>query len=97
MSATNFLVTLTKARRKQTFEILKFVNEVVNQYEQAADGEKNHVAKEGALRMIGILAPVILGKKSPIADQVEYFLIRYVFPDFANTQGYLQSPCVRHD
>ena len=91
VSATNFLVTLTKARRKQTFEILKFVNEVVNQYELAADGEKNHVAKEGALRMIGILAPVILGKKSPIADQVEYFLIRYVFPDFANPQGYLRA------
>ncbi len=91
VAATNFLVTLTKARRKQTFEILKFINEVVNQYEQAADGDKNHIAKEGALRMIGILAPVILGKKSPIADQVEYFLIRYVFPDFNSSEGYLRA------
>ncbi|KAK3372429.1 armadillo-type protein [Podospora didyma] len=91
VSATNFMVTLTKARRKQTFEILKFINEVVNQYEQAPEGEKNHIAKEGALRMIGTLAPVILGKKSPIADQVEYFLVRYVFPDFASSQGFLRA------
>ncbi|KAK0725706.1 armadillo-type protein [Lasiosphaeris hirsuta] len=91
VSATNFLVTLTKARRKQTFEILKFINEVVNQYELAPEGEKNHIAKEGALRMIGTLAPVILGKKSPIADQVEYFIVRYVFPEFTNQQGFLRA------
>jgi importin-7 len=91
VAANNFLVSLTKARRKQTFEILKFINEVVNQYEQAADDKKNHIAKEGALRMIGTLAPVILGKKSPIADQVEYFLVRYVFPDFSSSQGALRA------
>lgn len=91
VAATNFLVSLTKTRRKQTFEILKFINELVNQYEQAPDSGKNHIAKEGALRMIGTLAPVILGKKSPIADQVEYFLVRYVFPDFTNPQGFLRA------
>ncbi|KAK4452802.1 nonsense-mediated mRNA decay protein 5 [Podospora aff. communis PSN243] len=91
VSATNFLVTLTKARRKQTFEILKFINEVVSHYEVAPDAEKNHIAKEGALRMIGTLAPVILGKKSPIADHVENFLVRYVFPDFTNPQGFLRA------
>jgi len=91
VAATNFLVTLTKARKKQTFEILKFINEVVNQYEAAPQDEKNHIAKEGALRMIGTLAPVILGKKSPIADQVEFFLVRYVFPDFTSPQGFLRA------
>ncbi|KFA65662.1 hypothetical protein S40285_06016 [Stachybotrys chlorohalonatus IBT 40285] len=91
VAATNFLVNLTKHRRKETFEILKFVNAVVNDYEQAADDKKNHIAKEGALRMIATLAPVILGKKSPIADQIEYFLVRYVFPDFTSSQGYLRA------
>ncbi|KAK4161467.1 armadillo-type protein [Cladorrhinum sp. PSN259] len=91
VSATNFLVTLTKARRKQTFEILSFVNEVVHSYETQPEPSKNHIAKEGALRMIGTLAPVILGKKSPIADQVEYFLVRYVFPDFKSSQGFLRA------
>ncbi|KAF7520633.1 hypothetical protein G7054_g12705 [Neopestalotiopsis clavispora] len=91
VAATNFLVTLTKVRRKQTFELLQFINSVVNEYEAAAADAKNHIAKEGALRMIGTLAPVLLGKKSPIADQVEYFLVRYVFPDFKSTQGYLRA------
>ncbi|RYP17478.1 hypothetical protein DL767_010017 [Monosporascus sp. MG133] len=91
VAATNFLVTLTKVRRKQTFELLQFINSVVNDYEQTPDEEKNHIAKEGALRMIGTLAPVLLGKKSPIADQVEYFLVRYVFPDFKSKKGYLRA------
>jgi hypothetical protein len=91
VAATTFLVNLTRTRRKVTFEILKFVNAVVNEYEQAPEPEKNHVAKEGALRMIGTLAPVILGKKSPIADSVEYFLVRFVFPDFKSPHGYLRA------
>ncbi|KAI1328186.1 importin-beta domain-containing protein [Xylariaceae sp. FL0255] len=91
VAATNFLVTLTKARRKQTFELLQFVNGVVYEYEQATEESKNHIAKEGALRMIGTLAPVLLGKKSPIADQVEHFLVRYVFPEFKSQQGYLRA------
>ncbi len=81
---------------KQTFEILQFINGIVNEYEQSPDDKKNHVAKEGALRMIGTLAPVILGKKSPIADQVEYFLVRYVFPDFTSPQGFPARPRLRH-
>ena len=90
-AATNFLVTLTKVRRKHTFTILSFVNTVVNEYEMALDEKKNHVAKEGALRMIGTLSSVILGKKSPIAEQVEYFLVRYVFPDFRSPKGFLRA------
>jgi hypothetical protein len=91
VAATNFLVTLTKVRRKNTFTILTFVNTIVNEYETTEEGKKNHIAKEGALRMIGTLSSVILGKKSPIAEQVEYFLVRYVFPDFRNPQGFLRA------
>lgn len=91
VSATNFLVTLTKCRRKQTFSILTFVNNIVTEYDTAEDSKKNHVAKEGALRMIGTLSSVILGKKSPIAEQVEFFLVRYVFPDFRSPLGYLRA------
>ncbi|TGO07744.1 hypothetical protein BTUL_0249g00040 [Botrytis tulipae] len=90
-AATNFLITLTKVRRKHTFTILTFVNSIVNEYEAAGEGQKNHIAKEGALRMIGTLSSVILGKKSPIAEQVEYFLVRYVFPDFKSSQGFLRA------
>lgn len=41
--------------------------------------------------MIGTLAPVILGKKSPIADQVEYFFVRHVFPEFRSPHGFLRA------
>ncbi|KAK4493904.1 hypothetical protein PRZ48_015089 [Zasmidium cellare] len=91
VAATNFLVTLTKARRKQTFEILNFINNIVNKYEAAPDDQKNPREKEGALRMIGTLANVILGKKSPIADQVEYFFVRHVFPEFRSQHGFLRA------
>ncbi|KAK5169369.1 Nonsense-mediated mRNA decay protein 5 [Saxophila tyrrhenica] len=91
VSATNFLVTLTKNRRKQTFEILNFINGIVSKYETAPEGQKNPREKEGALRMIGTLANVILGKKSPIADQVEYFFVRHVFPEFRSPHGFLRA------
>lgn len=91
VAATNFLVTLTKARRKQTFEILTFINTIVSKYETAPDNEKSPREKEGALRMIGTLANVILGKKSPIADQVEYFFVRHVFPEFRSPHGFLRA------
>ncbi|KAI9861983.1 MAG: hypothetical protein M1813_005054 [Trichoglossum hirsutum] len=91
VAATNFLVTLTKSRKKQTFTVLNFVNGVVNRYEEAPDDQKNPREKEGALRMIGTLASIMLAKKSPIADQVEYFFVRHVFPEFRSPHGYLRA------
>ncbi|KAI9700716.1 MAG: hypothetical protein M1836_002085 [Candelina mexicana] len=91
VAATNFLVTLTKCRKKQTFIILSFVNGIVNKYESSPDDQRNPREKEGALRMIGTLSSVILGKKSPIADQVEYFFVRHVFPEFRSPHGFLRA------
>ncbi|RPB23500.1 ARM repeat-containing protein [Terfezia boudieri ATCC MYA-4762] len=91
VAATNFLVTVTRNRRKTTFTVLNFVNDIVNRYEQAPEHEKNHREKEGALRMIGTLAAIILGKKSPIANNVEYFFVRHVFPEFRSPHGYLRA------
>ncbi|KAK5264248.1 Nonsense-mediated mRNA decay protein 5, partial [Exophiala xenobiotica] len=64
---------------------------VVTRYEAAPDDQKNPREKEGALRMIGSLSSVILGKKSPIADQVEYFFVRHVFPEFRSPHGFLRA------
>ena len=91
VAAVNFLVSLTKSRKKQTFSILSFVNSIVSKYELSPDDQKNPREKEGALRMIGTLASVILGKKSPIADQVEYFFVRHVFPEFRSPHGFLRA------
>lgn len=91
IAATNFLVTLTKNRKKETFNVLKFINGMVNQYEEAPADRRDPRQKEGALRMIGTLAGVVLGKKSPIADQVEQFFVRYVFPEFRSQHGFLRA------
>jgi importin-7 len=91
VSATNFLVNLTKNRRKQTFTVLQFVNDLVSRYEEAPDDQKDPREKEGALRMIGTLAPVILSKNSPVADQVELFFVRHVFPEFRSPHGFLRA------
>ena len=91
VAAVNFLVSLTKSRKKQTFNVLSFVNGLVGKYEVSPDEQKNPREKEGALRMIGTLASVILGKKSPIADQVEYFFVRHVFPEFRSPHGFLRA------
>lgn len=91
VAATNFLISLTKSRKKQTFSILQFFNGIVSKYESAPDEEKIPREKEGALRMIGSLSSVILGKKSPIADQVEYFFVRHVFPEFRSPHGFLRA------
>ena len=91
MAATNFLITLTKNRKQQTYVILSYVNEVVTRYEASPDDQKIPREKEGALRMIGSLASVILGKKSPIANQVEYFFVRHVFPEFRSPHGFLRA------
>jgi importin-7 len=91
VAATNFLATLTKSRRKQTYDILTFIQGIVLKYESAPDDQKNPREKEGALRMIGTLATVMLQKKSPIADSVEYFFVRHVFPEFRSPHGFLRA------
>lgn len=91
MAATNFLIALTKSRKQQTLVILSYVNEIVTRYESAPDDQKNPREKDGALRMIGALSSVILGKKSPIADQVEYFFVRHVFPEFRSPHAFLRA------
>lgn len=91
VAATNFLVQLARIRKKQTFSILTFINGIVSKYEAAPEDQKQPREKEGALRMIGTLSSVILGKKSPIADQVEYFFVRHVFPEFRSPHGYLRA------
>ena len=91
VAATNFLVSLTKSRKKQTFVVLAFINAVVDRYDVAPAEQKNPREKEGALRMLGTLAAVILEKQSPIADQAERFFVRHVFPEFRSPHGYLRA------
>ncbi|KAK9456600.1 armadillo-type protein [Dipodascopsis uninucleata] len=91
IAATNFLVTLAEKRRKASFNIiLSFVNSVVVEQRSHIDDMKYARQKEGALRMIGSLSHIILGKKSPVADMMESFFVTYIFPDFQSQFGFLR-------
>ncbi|KAK9477553.1 armadillo-type protein [Lipomyces japonicus] len=91
VSATNFLVTLAEKRRRFTFNtILSFINSVVVAHQNNLNDEKSARQKEGALRMIGSLSHIILGKKSPVANMMEQFFVAYIFPDFQSQFGFLR-------
>ncbi|KAK9381319.1 armadillo-type protein [Kockiozyma suomiensis] len=91
ITATNFLVSLAERRRKTTFNsILTFINGVVVAQQQNINDEAQARQKEGALRMIGSLSHIILGKKSPVAGMMESFFVAHIFPDFQSQFGYLR-------
>ncbi|KAK9469786.1 armadillo-type protein [Lipomyces arxii] len=91
IAATNFLVTLVERRRKATFNIgLGFINNIVVSQQQNLSDEKAARQKEGALRMMGGLSHIILGKNSPVAGMMEQFFVSYVFPDFQSPFGFLR-------
>ncbi|KAG5518299.1 hypothetical protein PMAC_003095 [Pneumocystis sp. 'macacae'] len=74
VSATSFFIALVDSRKKSTFmEILGFINDILNTYQQTQFEERNTKEKEGALRMIGSMSHAILAKNSPIVDRMEDF------------------------
>ncbi|KAI8326881.1 armadillo-type protein [Choanephora cucurbitarum] len=47
--------------------------------------------KDGALCIIGALAPLILDSKSQVADMMEPFFVTHVFPEFKSQLPYLRA------
>ncbi|KAK7203628.1 putative nonsense-mediated mRNA decay protein [Myxozyma melibiosi] len=91
VTATNFLITLAERRRKSTFNnILSFINGVVVAQEANVNDETLARQKEGALRMMGSLSHIILGKKSPVAGMMESFFVAHIFHDFQSPFGFLR-------
>ncbi|OBZ89950.1 hypothetical protein A0J61_02021 [Choanephora cucurbitarum] len=90
--AIALLVDLARDRKQHAFmNILGFVNTVLNQYLEAPDNQKNPREKDGALCIIGALAPLILDSKSQVADMMEPFFVTHVFPEFKSQLPYLRA------
>ncbi|BFZ61216.1 Nonsense-mediated mRNA decay protein 5 [Saitoella coloradoensis] len=90
-AAIEFLVALAQKRKKHTFMgILGFVNSTLTAQE-AAGGAANPREKEGALRMVGALAHIILAKNSPVSGMMEGFFVSHVFPEFQSPHGFLRA------
>lgn len=92
IAATNLLLILVKRKRKVVFNpLLQFVQSVVNKHLESPQDLAVSREKEGALRMMGAIAYMVLNKNSPIVNMMEDFLVQYVFPDFSSNFGFLRA------
>lgn len=92
VAAINFLVACCARKKTRCFmQTLEFINKEVSTYAAADPDSKNSIRKEGALRMIGNLAHIILKEKSPVRPMMEQFFASHVFPEFSSPQGYLRA------
>ncbi|CAG8526480.1 11131_t:CDS:10 [Ambispora gerdemannii] len=92
MVAINLLMDLAKYRKKYTFTgILSFVNSILNTYLESSPEARDPRAKDGALRMVGCLADMVLSKKSNMAHLMEGFFTTHVFPEFRSQYHFLRA------
>ncbi|KAI8645751.1 armadillo-type protein [Parasitella parasitica] len=91
-NATTLLIDLASNRKKHSFmNILGFINGVLNSYMETPEDQKNGRDKDGALCMIGALAPIILTSSPEVADMMETFFVTHVFPEFNSRFPYLRA------
>ncbi|GAA5967114.1 hypothetical protein JCM11641_000445 [Rhodosporidiobolus odoratus] len=85
-SALAFLTTLVETRAKSSLmQLLQFVQQIVDKY----PAETTPRQKDGALRMLGSLAPVAV-KSKKLAPLLEAFFIQHVVPEFKSPHGFLR-------
>lgn len=90
-NAITLLVDLAENRRKHTFMgILRFTTQVLDSYMETPEDQKNGRDKDGALCMIGALAPIILNTSPKVADMMEPFFVTHIFPEFKSRFPYLR-------
>ena len=91
-NATTLLIDLARNRKQHTFmNMLGFINRVLNNYMETPENQKNGRDKDGALCMIGALAPIILSNSSDVANMMEPFFVTHVFPEFKSRFPYLRA------
>jgi len=61
-AAINFMTVMARYRRNAFMQVLALANNVLQKYNEAPEGARNPREKDGALVMIGALAPLILPK-----------------------------------
>ncbi|KNE59737.1 hypothetical protein AMAG_05202 [Allomyces macrogynus ATCC 38327] len=85
------LLELAVGRRAATFDqIMAFIHQVVVAHAQQPTPQTAN-QKDGALHMLLMLADVALSPKSSVRNDMETFLVNYVFPEFASPAKYLRA------
>ncbi|GAA6037955.1 hypothetical protein JCM8097_009507 [Rhodosporidiobolus ruineniae] len=85
-SSLAFLSALVETRAKSTLmSLLQFIQQVVGAYPASTTPRQ----KDGALRMLGALAPTAV-KSKKLAPMLEAFFIQHVVPEFKSPHGFLR-------
>ena len=95
VAAANLLVDLVKAdARRQSSEALtlslQLVASLCAAQAERRDSEEAIVMKEGALRLLGALRPVLL-KEEAMLPTVESLLAQYAVPELSSPHGFMRS------
>lgn len=91
-AATHFLITLIRKRPKSCLSnLLQFVQGIVSSHIQNINDLELARQQEGALRIMGSIAHLVVTKGSPIVGEMEPFIAQFVFPDFASSHGFLRA------
>ncbi|KAF8941533.1 hypothetical protein BGZ58_006936 [Dissophora ornata] len=89
-AAVNFMTVMARYRQNAFMQILALANTVLQKYQEAPAEAKNPREKDGALVMIGNLAPLILRKKS-LSAMMEPVFVNHVFPEFKSQYPFLRA------
>ncbi|KAG0296044.1 hypothetical protein BGZ96_010335 [Linnemannia gamsii] len=89
-AATNFMTVMARYRQNAFMQILALANSVLQKYNESPAEAKNPRDKDGALVMVGALAPLILRKKS-LSSMMEPFFVNHVFPEFKSQYPFLRA------
>ncbi|KAG0343672.1 hypothetical protein BG004_005100 [Podila humilis] len=89
-AATSFMSVMARYRQNAFMQTLNLANFVLQKYNEAPAEAKNPREKDGALVMVGALAPLILRKKS-LASMMEPFFVNHIFPDFKSQYPFLRA------
>ncbi|KAF9929113.1 hypothetical protein FBU30_001842 [Linnemannia zychae] len=89
-AATNFMTVMARYRQNAFMQVLNLANSVLQKYNESPVEAKNPREKDGALVMIGALAPLILRKKS-LASMMEPFFVNHVFTEFKSQFPFLRA------
>lgn len=71
--------------------ILGFANNILSQYGETPEDQKNGRDKDGALCMMGALSEEILEGDEEIEGMMEPFFVSHVLPEFKSRFPYLRA------
>ncbi|KAJ3293242.1 hypothetical protein HK104_004639 [Borealophlyctis nickersoniae] len=91
-AAEDLLFTIVESRTQQTFlPIVTLIQNILATYEKTPLEQRNPRHKDGALKMMSSLSPLMLEDDSPVKDQMEQFIVVHILPELKSPHGFLRA------